>query len=364
MPQTRGLRSSLPSSNPRGARPTAAALTVLVSFALALALGEGALRAGQAVMAVRASMAPTAELEPDLIDLPEIDGPYLLVQPYQRSNHRGALYETNGLGFRGPEPTVPKPRGTFRISMLGDSATMGSGVTREQAYPARVEALLARGDFYEKVEVLNLGLPGLRLARSVERRLPLAVDLETDLLVYGFSVDDILGPNYHSLRRVRHPATGSVMLDRAWVLWDYLRDLTVPSGSSYLRELDNNYFHNRKAWDDVERHLNRLTAESRGRGVCAVVFLHPQLAVLSAAHPYTRFYAAIAAEARERGLFVIDALPAFLGKNAESLRRSRTDWSPNAAAQAILAEALASGILELPEACLPNSPPLGHGATS
>ena len=66
----------------------------------------------------------------------------------------------NALGFREPRLPSPKPPHTIRIVCLGDSFTQGYGVTEEQAWPRRLEALLNARDPSQRYEVINLGVPG------------------------------------------------------------------------------------------------------------------------------------------------------------------------------------------------------------
>lgn len=69
---------------------------------------------------------------------------------------RSYRVSTNADRLRGPA-IGPKAPGTTRIVALGDSVTHGWGVTYEEAYPARLEAVLrARG---HAVEVINAGVP-------------------------------------------------------------------------------------------------------------------------------------------------------------------------------------------------------------
>src|SRR5262245_22491307 len=67
---------------------------------------------------------------------------------------------TNALGFREPRLPAPKPPGTVRIVVLGDSFTQGYGVDESDAYPRRLEALVGAWDRSRRYEVINLGVPG------------------------------------------------------------------------------------------------------------------------------------------------------------------------------------------------------------
>jgi len=46
--------------------------------------------------------------------------PHATAEVSCRDSKRPVEIRTNSLGFRGPEITIPKPRGTYRIVILGD----------------------------------------------------------------------------------------------------------------------------------------------------------------------------------------------------------------------------------------------------
>lgn len=330
-----------------GVKWAARGTAVLFSLLAGLGVGEGFLR----WRAATALQVPPRPARPEVAGLPVIEGVHRLAEPGQKANYRGALYTTNSRGFRGPEFTVAKPAGTLRIAMLGDSYTMGSGVNYEESYPAQVEQALQNEASSTRVQVLNLGLSGLSLEGSVRLRLPWALEYDADLLVYGFTVNDLEGPSYRPHSRANRAPSGSLLVDLAHDRWDYLRDITWPSASSYIRELDDNFFRNPAAWSDFLSQLDRLATAGRERNICVIVLLHPQINVLSSWHPYHRHYDVVAAAARERGMYVVDGLPPFLDRAVEDLRCTRYDWHPNAEGHSLLGQALVAGLRALPPSC-------------
>jgi lysophospholipase L1-like esterase len=290
--------------------------------------------------------------DPEADGLPEIEGVFPLGASNQRARYRGALYTTNSRGFRGREFALEAPRGTFRIVMIGDSFTMGSGVREEEAYPALVEAALLGTGEKRNYEVLNLGLSGLNLASSIDSRLVrIGLDYDPDMIVYGFTINDLEGRDYVAHPRQSRKPTGSLLLDLLWERWAYGRDLVWPSKSSYVRELDHNYFRNPSAWGRFESDLDRLVAIGRERGTCIVVLIHTQLTALHSWHPFRRHYEAVANAARRRNIFVVESFPWFEGIDPAGYTSGPHDSHPNAVGHQILAEALLRALRALPAQC-------------
>lgn len=302
---------------------------------------------------------PRDRLDPSEAGLPRIEGVWELVAPNVRGIFKGAYYRTNSAGFRGPELPLAKASDVFRIAITGDSVTMGSGVREEEAYPARLEALLneRRGD--RRYEVLNLGIGGLNGEVAVLRLEQIGMPFDPDILVYGCTVNDVEGrryrrferdPRQRPLQRILEPSPS-----RLWQLLrprlDSLRDVVWPADGSYLDELHHNYFENPGAWEDFLSGLDRLAALGRTHRSCAVLFQHSGMYYLNWLHPFTRFYERIAEAAEERELRVVPSFPFVRGRDATSLWVSRFDRHPNAAGHELLAEALYAGLEQLPAHC-------------
>ena len=75
-----------------------------------------------------------------------------------QSTEFNTAYRISSAGLRDREFAVPKPGGTFRILMLGDSFTEGDGVETQETFSKRLESMLS-GRFGEgRVEVINAGV--------------------------------------------------------------------------------------------------------------------------------------------------------------------------------------------------------------
>ena len=102
----------------------------------------------------------------------------------------GHSIEINSHGFREREFTCPKPAGTFRVAVIGDSLTWGAGLALEERYSDRLQALLRERNPERKVEVLNFGLAGCPTAVEAGILEHVAPKVEPDLVVVGFCVND------------------------------------------------------------------------------------------------------------------------------------------------------------------------------
>jgi lysophospholipase L1-like esterase len=333
----------------------------LVVFGLSVALGIGELAAritwNPTPVPASAAARPTGDL-PVLRTLAE----------FARPNVRGVMangtsYRTNSRGVRGPDYAVPAPPSVFRIVVVGDSVTVGVNVEEEDAYPARLAALLVGRRGPQRPEVINLGMAGLNARQVMDRLEAIGLPYEPDLVIYGWTMNDIWGPEYRSFERPqgsgeqyravyeRYSRSPSYLLRVLWPRWVSFNELFRPSPLSYVAELRHNYFDNPAAWDAFVAQLDRLAALAARRQACAVVFLHTSLTRLNIFHPLRAIYDRVADAARARGLTAVPSLAFFLGQDERALQVSVVDPHPNRAGHALLAAALVQGLDGLPERC-------------
>jgi hypothetical protein len=125
-------------------------IAVIIGFSAAYGLAEIAVR----IISPQETGPPRFAFDPELGEIPV---------PLQkgRQRHPGGYdftYSNNSLGFRGSREYGPKPAGTRRILLLGDSFTYGLGVDDDQTFAAELEREL--GKRYLPAEVINAGNPG------------------------------------------------------------------------------------------------------------------------------------------------------------------------------------------------------------
>ena len=83
-----------------------------------------------------------------------------VMRPSTEKMFRGVLFTSNRMGMREREYAMPKPEGTLRIVLLGDSYIYGTKLPAEQRAGPLLEQYLRRGlgEDDREVEVLHLGL--------------------------------------------------------------------------------------------------------------------------------------------------------------------------------------------------------------
>jgi lysophospholipase L1-like esterase len=90
-------------------------------------------------------------------------------------------------GHRDDPVTIQKPKGTYRILVLGDSFTAGSNVSQENAYPQVLESLFKANNM-PHVEVINAGIGGWDPFQYAQYYQYYGHKFSPDLVLIGFFV--------------------------------------------------------------------------------------------------------------------------------------------------------------------------------
>lgn len=294
--------------------------------------------------------------------LPVLESVRDLRAPGTWGAHKGLPFRTNRSGFRGPDYAPLPPPGVFRLLLSGDSITMGTGVLEQDTYAARVEAALNAAAEGTRYEVLNLGLSGLNAAMVVRRMQRFATRYVPHLLVYGYTLNDIEGPDYVAsaghgtgvarlAQAHRFDRSPSYLLRAVWPRLLSLRDALLRPPGSLEYDYQHNYFENPAAWRAVEESFDSLADFAEARGLCVLLLVHTNIAQLDSLYPFTDVEEKVEEAARARGFTVVRSFPYFAGRDPTRLRLSEVDPHPNAAGHERLAAALLDGLRALPERC-------------
>lgn len=126
-------------------------------------------------------------------------------------------------GFHDTEFPLEKPGGEFRALMLGDSVTMGFGVTYKETFSAHLESLLDAGDTkFSTHQVINTGVHGYSTFQE-KRVLERTLVFKPDVVFVGFCLNDVTEPfvvdeeyggtglDYHGVSQTPNPIVGWLM---------------------------------------------------------------------------------------------------------------------------------------------------------
>jgi lysophospholipase L1-like esterase len=127
------------------------------------------------------------------------------MKPNLQTVWNGARFTTNSLGYRTPDVAIPKPRGTYRIVVLGSSNTMGHGVSDDEMFVRLLEAWLNgdEADVGRRVEVVNLAVSSDSPSQNLLRLQTDVPALEPDWILIDVTVLDYSLEELHLHTSVR-----------------------------------------------------------------------------------------------------------------------------------------------------------------
>jgi hypothetical protein len=247
--------------------------------------------------------------------------------PSQAAWSGGAPVRTNSHGFRGPEWAVPKPPGTFRVMVLGDSLSFGNLVAYEDTYAARLQrALDARAPGAEVVLAASGGWDTAQEMAFLEQE---GLEHQPDVVVLGFFYNDYRLPS-DSARPVTLMPEGRVderPRSLRWVPYRFVYAVKRSALVTFLRNRLANFLSgngrqgpdfysalmdNQVTLDREERvvavhqTLARMNALCAARGVRLLVVHVPPINLFWHARGSRAYVAELERFCREHGLLFLD----------------------------------------------------------
>jgi hypothetical protein len=273
---------------------------------------------------------------------------------------REVVNRINSYGLRGRAVAVPKPPGTFRIVVLGDSFTFGEGVAEDETFSARLEGLLrdhgsARDD-PRRIEVVNAGVAGYNTRDEVVYLKNRWVSLEPDLVLLVFYLNDayddnrfaslIMGTDKPMERRLQQPAEPrSYLFDWARAIWKNWR-LQRRIASIYRSQFSSRAEIDGHDWAASKEALAEAARFSRARGIPFGMVIFPELHSLDDGYPFHAIHEEVRRAGESLGFPVKDLFPTFEGEEAEELWAHSTDHHPGKKAHALAASSIFEFLLD------------------
>jgi lysophospholipase L1-like esterase len=108
------------------------------------------------------------------------------------SHYNNKLIQINSYGYHDDEFPLKKNLGQFRAVMLGDSITMGHGVSREETFANQLETRL-NAISPRSAQIINAGVQGYATFQEYNAFLDSLV-FEPDFVAIGFCMNDLVEP--------------------------------------------------------------------------------------------------------------------------------------------------------------------------
>jgi len=270
-----------------------------------------------------------APFDPGVLAQTVLDVREYVLKANLSTTHKAARWTTNAQGMRdAPYPEV-KPRGTFRIGLVGDSIASGWGVDDGLGFEPIIERAWNERSLKQagpRIEVLNFAVPGHAPGQRWEHFSRVGWITSPDLLIFESTLAD-LGWDERRLRALLPRGLG---FDAP-----VYRDTLIEAGITTADDLKARLRPLRAAI--LSGVYQRVVADCRERGVPVVWVLLPRVGKRIMASDRDD----LISRARSAGFDrLIDLSDAFEGESAASLAIAADDFHPNVEGHARLARRL------------------------
>ena len=250
----------------------------------------------------------------------------------------------NSAGFRGPEFTIEKPPGIYRIAAIGDSFTYGNGIGQHERYTDVLQARLPK-----HFEVLNFGYAGANTPQHLQRVKQLIPEIRPDFILLQWYVNDVEGsdstgrPVFRLLMPVHSwhnwLTQHSAFYNVASVRWAEMQ-IQLGMTTSYPEYLRRRFAdpHTREARADREA-LEEIVRFAKAQGVSIGIVLFPDTSGdLDEGYAFGFLHEHVLAVCAAHDIDCLDLRKDFAAiKDRRTLWANRLDHHPSARAHAIAA---------------------------
>ncbi|AXG69428.1 GDSL-like lipase/acylhydrolase family protein [Kordia sp. SMS9] len=265
----------------------------------------------------------------DLITYSDTDGLIYELLPNLDTKYKLANFRTNAEGFRDRNHEIHSK--ALKIAVLGDSFTMGTGVSEDEMYVAQTEKQLNQLVNDTEFEVFNFGVSGYALTQYKTILEQNALKYQPDLVVIGFCAS-----NDHYRVGIDFSMDDFTIKPKKNVFWDsYLKKLLQIKLNSETPEPVVYEAENLQHVDQQFQEFQSIFTKNNSKGLILYLDL-----VFDAVR-----VAQIQSLAEKNNLFFVDVSNFFQNKNIYEYIVNELDPHPNGKANQIFADTLSSFIL-------------------
>ena len=255
----------------------------------------------------------------------------------------------NSLGYRDFQYSQERPKNTFRVLMLGDSMTFGSGINKiSDTYPKQLEVLLNKGS-KQKFEVINTAYPGYNTDSQLYDLYIKGFNLQPDMVFLGYYHNDIPKLSYlrcdpTSREIIKKGGKIRTFVDKTvlyqFINFRYNRLLEKLNHKPKMEDCINEAYSS-TAWEMEKVYLDAIRKACMLRNIKLMIGIIPLMYKLNDNYPIKMIQSKLKSYCTENGVECIDFFEeGFVGKNALKLVISPEDRHLNSQGAKIISKSL------------------------
>jgi lysophospholipase L1-like esterase len=260
---------------------------------------------------------------------------YFKHRPNKTGEYYGVEIKTNSRGWReNEEISVKKESGTKRILVLGDSTTLGWGVSSDKIYPYLVESYLNNEtSLGRKYEVINTGVGNYNTYMEYQT-LRRTIEYEPDIIILGFCLNDF------EIWKSPNKFTNKIILESRlyWFIWDKVLNSAVRFGLySDFEHYYRGMYSNAEARAEVMGDIEKIFALAKQHNSTLIFVNIPELHKLNP-YPFKEVNKDLESFIENKGILYLDLTMPVEDFDAQTLWISYEDPHPNEIAHEIFAK--------------------------
>lgn len=245
-------------------------------------------------------------------------------------------YSVNSDGLRDYERDVSED--SYKIVVLGDSLTYGSGVNLEEIYAKILEKKLNELN-EKKYEVFNLGVSGYGTAQEVESLRVKGLKYDPDLIILGYTLNDPMEFNCRLFLTIPINCRLKGVLSQSKFLFFIRRSIHNLFPQEDTRH-DTQLGLDEEKWKRVTKPFEELSKISQEEDIPVMIVVFPLLKDFNN-YRWSHVHSKINDMGETQGFYVLDMFDSYKEYKAEDLQITKKDvYHPNKQGHEIAADAI------------------------